>query len=442
MNTTFESVADFVLGPPDIPEDVLDMASTLLIDTLGVAAGGVELASGQIARDYAAQFMQADRPANGAKILFDGRTASLPGAAFAAASQIDNLDAHDGYNPVKGHIGCAVVPALLALAPDGMRGRDLLLAMVMAYEVAARAGLALHGTVSDYHTSGAWNALGVTALTARLRGQSRAQLRQGLGIAEYHGPRSQMMREIATPTMLHDGSGMGAMIGIMSALLAEKGFDGAPAITIEGDAAQGYWADLGTRWTLPDNYIKPYPVCRWAHAAIDAAAGLRKAHDIAPAMIASVKIRTFAEAAALFPGMPRTTSEAQYSLPFSVAHMLVHGHMGPSAVDGPALKDPRVAAMIDNINVTEDEKHNARFPEGRWSDVSIVLKDGRVFDSPDTPAYGGPDAPMSLEDVERKFREMTKKMPAESADMLWGFRQKLLNDVPVDELRLLVTIPL
>ena len=49
-------------------------------------------------------------------MLFDGREASLAGAAYAAATQTDNLDAHDGYNPVKGHIGVAVIPALLALA--------------------------------------------------------------------------------------------------------------------------------------------------------------------------------------------------------------------------------------------------------------------------------------------------------------------------------------
>jgi 2-methylcitrate dehydratase PrpD len=97
--------------------------------------------------------------------------ASLPGAAFALASQIDNLDAHDGLNETKGHIGCAVVPALCALPkhrPD-LTGREALAAMVMAYEVAARAAVALHTSVTDYHTSGAWNGLGVAALGCRLK---------------------------------------------------------------------------------------------------------------------------------------------------------------------------------------------------------------------------------------------------------------------------------
>ena len=149
--------------------------------------------------------------------------------------------------------------------------------------VAARAAIALHNTVEDYHTSGAWNALGVAALGAHLRGQSAETLRHALGIAEYHGPRSQMMREIANPTMLHDGSGMGALVGAMACLLAEDGFQGAPAITVEAVEVAPYWADLGQRWTILENYIKPYPICRWAHAALDALGAVMTEHDLSEA---------------------------------------------------------------------------------------------------------------------------------------------------------------
>ena len=51
----------------------------------------------------------------------------------------------------------------------------------------------------------------------RLKGGDADTLRQAIGIAEYHGPRSQMMREIDNPTMLHDGSGWGAMVGVTAA---------------------------------------------------------------------------------------------------------------------------------------------------------------------------------------------------------------------------------
>ena len=191
----FDTLADFILGPLVVPDSTMDFAATLLIDTLGVAAGAAPMQAGVIARDHAVRFLGAAAPADRATLLFDGRSASIPGVAFAIATQIDNLDAHDGYNPTKGHIGCAVVPALCAFAaarPD-LSARDALEALVRSYEVAARAAVALHGTVSDYHLRGR-GTLWVAALGCRLRKATSVQLRHALGIAEYHGPRSQMMR--------------------------------------------------------------------------------------------------------------------------------------------------------------------------------------------------------------------------------------------------------
>ncbi len=268
----FDRLAAFTLsqGASDIPASARARAALLLLDTLGIAAAATPMEAGIIARNTAVALYGAGDPGQAVPILFDGRKVSIAGAGFAAASQIDNLDGHDGFNPVKGHIGVAAVPALAALAaarPD-LGGAEALAALVIGYEVAGRAGLALHDSVSDYHTSGAWNALGVTAMAARLRGLNADQLRHALGIAEYHGPRSQMMREIANPTMLHDGSGMGTMVGLSAAVMAEAGFTGAPAITLEASDAAPHWEDLGRVWQTELQYIKPYPICRWAHAPI------------------------------------------------------------------------------------------------------------------------------------------------------------------------------
>ncbi|MEL6889008.1 MAG: MmgE/PrpD family protein, partial [Pseudomonadota bacterium] len=406
---TFDDIAAFTLGPLSVPDSALDMAATLLIDTLGVAAGATDLAPARIARDHAARFLAAPAEGDAATLLFDGRRASLAGAAFAAATQIDNLDAHDGYNPTKGHIGCAVVPALCAFTEQmpQLTARDALTALTLSYEVAARAGIALHATADDYHTSGAWNALGVAALGCRLRGHSPDRLRAALGIAEYHGPRSQMMREIANPTMLHDGSGMGALVGMMAVLLAEDGFDGAPAITVEAPEVARHWADLGHTWTIELNYIKPYPICRWAHAALDALTTLRRDHSFGPDDVTAIEVRTFEQAAQLYPGMPDNTSQAQYSLPFALASLLVHGTLGPDQVQGAGLCDTAVAAQLDKIKVTEDARHSARFPAARWSDITVHLTSGAMLTSGDVHARGGPEAPMALQDVADKFHLMT-----------------------------------
>lgn len=440
----FDAIADFALNPDlAVPEEALKFTSTLLIDTLGIAAGAEALDVGRIARDFAVDFHAAGDAENAATMLFDGRRVSLPGAAWAVATQTDNLDGHDGYNPTKGHIGVAVVPALFAFAerhPD-LTGREALTALAMSYEVAARAGLSLHATVSDYHTSGAWNALGVAALGCRLEGLDAETLRQALGIAEYHGPRSQMMREIDNPTMLHDGSGMGALVGCSAILMAQRGFQGAPAITVEAPDVARFWADIGQTWTVALNYIKPYPICRWAHGALDALRQLMREEGVAADQVEHIHVRTFAESARLFAGMPETTSQAQYSLNFALATLLLHGRIGPEHISGAGLKDPDVAALVPKITAQQDPRHSDRFPGGRWSDIDITLSDGRVLQSGDVNARGGPEAPMTDAEVLEKLRHMAGNvLSPDRIDAIWAMRDALLEpDRKFADLAALVT---
>ncbi|MCE8544530.1 MmgE/PrpD family protein [Ruegeria pomeroyi] len=407
--STFDRIADFALdrAPGDIPASTLEAAALMALDTLGIVAAASPMEAGVIARQTATLLYGSSDPAHSARMMFDGRRVSLAGAAYAAATQTDNLDGHDGYNPTKGHIGVVVIPTLATLAqhlPD-LSGPEALAAITVGYEVAGRAGIALHATVSDYHTSGAWNCLGVVAMAARLRGQGRKTMRQALGIAEYHGPRSQMMREIATPTMLHDGSGWGAMVGMSSMILAEHGFTGAPAITMEAPEATPYWEDLGQFWQMERQYVKPYPICRWAHAAIDGVRQVMLDHQLSHPDIAQVHVNSFHQAACLYQGLPPTTAIAQYSLPFPVAVHIAYGRIGAEHVAGTGLTDPLVAEIMQRITVSEDPRHSSRFPAGRWADVEITTTDGRILKSGDINARGGPEAPMPRAELVDKFME-------------------------------------
>ena len=74
----FDRIAEFTLSGRDIPQSALDMAATLLIDTVGVAAGATGLAAGRIARDHAFVFHGAGAPEHAASMMFDGRRASVP----------------------------------------------------------------------------------------------------------------------------------------------------------------------------------------------------------------------------------------------------------------------------------------------------------------------------------------------------------------------------
>jgi 2-methylcitrate dehydratase PrpD len=397
----------FGLDAGHIPPDVRHFAMLLLLDTLGVAAAARDMDASVIARETALDLYAARPGGPVARMMFDGREASVAGAAFAAAAQIDNLDAHDGYNPTKGHLGVALIPALVtfAQAAGAVSGSDALSALIAGYEVGARAGIALHATVSDYHTSGAWNALGVAAVGARLRKLKAGQLREALGIAEYHGPRSQMMRVIDTPTMLHDGSAWGALAGATAVFLAERGFTGAPAITVEAAEVADIWRDLGQSWVVDRHYIKPYPVCRWVHALVGAALQLRSDHGLRGEDVAAVEVSSFHEATRLFRDAPETTAVAQYAISFPVAAALVHGRLGVTQITGDGLTDAETRRLVRATTVRESPDYNARFPAGRWGDVVLVMKDGRRLASGPCDARGGPENPLREDEIVAKFHD-------------------------------------
>ncbi|MEZ5776684.1 MAG: MmgE/PrpD family protein, partial [Hyphomicrobiaceae bacterium] len=383
------------------------MALDCLIDLVGTAAAGTGTPLSRIIREHALDCFGPGRTR--ARLMLDGREVSAAGAALANGMTIDAFDSHDGHVLTKGHAGAALLPGLLAAAENAaapVSGREALAALAIGYEVAIRAGMALHRTVADYHTSGAWNALGVVAIAARLLGLDRETLRHGLGIAEYHGPRSQMMRCIDYPTMLKDGSGWGAMTGISAAWLARGSFTGAPAITVEvgSDArAAGVWEDLGSRWRITEQYFKPYPVCRWAQPAIRCVLELRAAHDIDPARVEAIEIRTFHEATRINSAAPASTEEAQYSLPFPVAAALLRGRLVPADILENGLRDPAVLALAARVRLIDDPEISPRYPAERLARARIRMKDGTEHRTGILPALGDPDRPLGDKGLRDKF---------------------------------------
>jgi len=405
------SMAKFAmeLGYDDLPEALLGVLRRSFMDTIGVAAVGSTTDLSALARKGAVALFGAGT-AGPARILFDGRTVSPAGAAMAGAFMVDSIDAHDGTSSNKGHAGSAIFPSLLAVA-DALRaggatisGRDFAVWLAIAYEVSYRAGQVQHATCTDYHTSGAWTAVGVAAAVARMLGCGIDQIRHAAGIGEYHGPRSQMMRCIDFPTMLRDGVGWGAPSGVAGAYLARQGFTGAPALTCEGDDAAPYWADIGAGWrTVEHTHYKPYPCCRWAHPALDAVQALMAEHGLTAEAIAAVRIRTFHYATRLAGHEPKTLDELTYAIAFPVAAMIVRGCMGVAELTPETLSDPDIL-RISRATELIDDPHLTDISVGkRWAQVTLITTDGREFeDAPRTPR-GDVDAPLSDAEILGKF---------------------------------------
>ncbi|MCT4684592.1 MAG: MmgE/PrpD family protein [Roseicyclus sp.] len=398
-------IDDFILATtwPDVPEAARHAARLWLLDLCGVAAAGSRTKLSRLIRDHAAAQFGAGTAS--ARMLMDGRPVSPAGAALAGGMTIDAVDGHDGHKLTKGHVGCGVFPALLAFseAEGALDDRAFLTALVIGYEIGTRAGIALHRTACDYHTSGAWVAVACAALGARVMGLSPAELHEAMGIAEYHGPRSQMMRCIDHPTMVKDGSGWGAMAGVSAACLARDGFTGGPAVTVTGAEVADLWSDLGRRWRIHEQYFKAYPVCRWAQPAMQAVLDLRAAHGLRAADVARIEVATFHESRRLATTRPRTTEEAQYSTAYPGAVAMVRGTCDPEDIMEESFADPDIRRLAETMVITEDAGFNAAFPARRIARVTLHLSDGRALTSAETEARGDPEAPVEPAEITAKF---------------------------------------
>jgi 2-methylcitrate dehydratase PrpD len=401
----------------DLPADVVHQARRCLLDLVGVAAAGTATPLSRVLRQHA--YREAGGSAAAAGLLFDGRRVGPAHAALANAGTIDALDGHDGHRLTKGHAGAAVLPAVLAFverAPAATM-REFLTALVVGYEVALRAGIALHRTAPDYHSSGAWNAVGCAAVGAGLLHLDRQATRHALGIAEYSAPRGLMMRAIEHPTMVKDSSAWGAQAGVAAALLARDGFSGAPAELVGEEPEFG---DLGRHWRITEQYLKPYPICRWAHPAVQAGLGLTGGRPLPVEEVEGIEVLTFEAAARLHTPDPTTTEEAQYSLPFALAAALTHGELTPDHIFEPN-REHAALTLAKKVRLIASPSLTAEFPGTRRAVVRITFTDGRVNSSGPTLADGDPESPLGDDAVLAKFADYTRALGAGRSDAIAGF---------------------
>uniref|UniRef100_A0A7S2TL65 MmgE/PrpD family protein n=1 Tax=Lotharella oceanica TaxID=641309 RepID=A0A7S2TL65_9EUKA len=388
-----EKVIDWALGLKykDIPQGVIDETKRAILDTLGTALGAQKLAITEIVN----KFVKASFPGDTCQVWFTGEMTSALGAALANGLITDGLDMHDTGHYTKGHAGAALIPcafACLPLADGPVSGEEFLVAMVAAYEIGYRAGNAMHESVTDYHSSGAWNALACAVFCARILKLSKEQFSHALGIAEYYGPRSEIMRVVNIPTMLKDGSGQGAFVGLQAVLLAKEGFTGKGCPVVTKTSISHLYADLGKVWRLVKFHVyKKYAVCYWAQPSIAGTISVMKNNQIKPEDVKSIVCHTFKEATGLQQGIPTNTEEAQYCILYPIAAAAYKGRVGPMEVDGAALKDPKLLELAKKVKIVVDENltSEAGDPELKGKDtaamtaniawVEVTTKDGKTY---------------------------------------------------------------
>jgi 2-methylcitrate dehydratase PrpD len=418
--TAAETIAEWAtsLTPDDVPGDVAEHAKLHLLDAIGCGYAASALG---VATEGRTAMAELGGEPQASVIGLDGALPA-PNAAFANGMLCHGLDYDDTHSDSVSHVSVVVCPAALATAEaQGASGTELLTSIVAGNEIVTRVGAAGSGLfhARGFHPTAICGIFGGTAASARLLGADAATTASALGIAgSFAGGLFAYLDDATATKPFHPA--WAAHGSILAARLAQLGGEGPPGV-LEGrfglyhaflGAEKGeipiddQLADLGSRWETPRIAYKPYPACHFIHGSLGASAGLS---PLDPDEIEDVLV-TVPEAGVslvLEPAekkiAPRTVYEAKFSLQYSTAAMLVNGAAGLPAYSDEAIADPRVLELARRVRyeTKEYETYPAAFPGG----VQITMRDGRVLEAELAHQRGGPENPLSADEVRAKFRE-------------------------------------
>lgn len=414
-----QSIPRFItsLSWDTVPERIRERMIMAAIDTLAAMIAGVSAASTRIAAKNAAETF-----ASGvATLVADPRRVRAEGAAFANAVAANAYDLDDVSVHTWGHPGAQILPTALAVAEEtGAGGKELLTALLVGYEIAARQALCLYAEVPEspertYRGCAAWGAVAAAATAARLLGLSEEQTWEALGIAEYHAPDAQILRDVHDPGMVKHGHGPAALTGIMAARLARSGFTGTTGLLGE-DRFAGLIGDLGECFLVEGRGIewKRFACCAWAHPALHALKSL-PASALDPERIKRIVVEAHFDSHHLGTRLPTTTEEAQFSMSWPLAAYLLDGEVGVPQVDERRIADRQVSALASRVELRRSEELDRLYllAERDSADgqnaarVTIELHDGRRLDS-GVVSQQEIETPWTLNGMRHKFRWATQ----------------------------------
>ena len=415
------------------PQPVLAQARRCILDTLGCALGGADTALTRTAAGAARRMAEAGP----ATVIGLGRRAAPDRAAFLNGISANALD-FDGGIVRQGHYGPTIVPSALAMAElVGASGAQLLEAVIVGYEVVTRVNLAVrasaerHRLVSGY---GPYQGFGSVAAAGHLLGLDRERMVHAFGLYGAFAPVPSTKAcnwEQRPLSWTKDMVAWPSMAGINAALLAEAGFLG-PRSIFEGD--KGFFRmagsdqyrpellveGLGEQFNLPGVYFKPYPCCRWHHAALDGLGAILRRRAWGPAEVAQVRIGVAQEVMEdLHDAHPHNLVDAEFSMPYVVALTLLGLAPGPGWHDPALLRAPQVRAHMDKVALYPDAGLDTLFNQDSivGARVEVHGADGSLEQARVECAHGDASNPMSDADLEAKFRTLAAgHLPAAGAE--------------------------
>lgn len=410
-----------------IPKEVIEFTKLCILDYFGSAFSGASTKPVQMIDE-----MVREMGGTPQATLVTGGSTSVTNAALVngAASHISEID--DIHKGSIIHAATVVIPAALAVSEWKNRsGKDLITAVVAGYEVCFRIGEAVSPSHYYYwHNTATCGTFGSAVAVAKLLDLDEEKVIATLGSAGTQAAGLwEFIEDGAMSKQLHPAKA--AMNGVISALLAEKGFTSArkilegkrgffEAMSDEYDASK-ITAGLGEEFKIMENSFKVHASCRHTHHAMDLAIDMKKQKRFKLDDIEKITVKTYQVAINITDDPnPDTVYAGKFSLQYCTALALVKGEGGLDQFTDEALWDEEIRSLMQKIEVEVESDINAAYPKKWGSIVEVKLTSGKVIIEDTDFPKGDPENPVTADDLLEKFmkysNELTEVIPQKFAD--------------------------
>ncbi len=426
--THSETIAKFIISLEyeDIPTNIISRAKQLLLDTEGVAIAG---ASHQSAKDGLAGIRSIPLSNGNIKVWGNEQGLSLPYAILANGLTAHVLDYDDTHTESIVHGSAILTPVIKGVGQQvNATGRDMLTAFVCGWEIAARVGQASKNTfhLRGFHSTAIAGIFGAVAAIAKLLNLNHEQLVNAFGLCgSQAGGVTEFLTNSSSSKAFHAGwVGHSALI---SCYMAKAGMTGPTTIfegkhgvffthgNIEKSKIDLVSAELSHRWETGRVSIKPYPCCHFAHASIDCAIELHN-ESILVTDIENIHCYVDEVAAGFICApigkkhTPANSYGAKFSLPFLIACGVIDGEVNAGSFTEDNICRSDLLSFAKVVSYEYANPETSYFPKYFPAKIKVTLKNGNEIFKQIKINRGNPDAPMSIEDIIRKFKENTSML--------------------------------
>lgn len=443
MENMTEKFANFCeeLRYEDLPHDVIKRTKLLILDTVGIIIRARHDAESTSSLVSAIERLEMS---NGScQVFSDNKSYSPSAAALLNGTLAHSLDFDDTHAEASLHSSAPILAAALAAAEmNKSSGQQLITACVVGYEIQIRLGLA-GGSSAHYkkgfHPSATCGIFGAAAAAGYLMGLNKDQYISAFGIALSQSAGSmQFLTDGAWTKRSHVGQA--AQNGLSCAIMAAEGFKG-PSKAFEGK--WGYFHSyasggdmekaidgLGKKFETLNLGVKPYPSCRYSHAAIDGIIELKNELGFSTAELDDIDIG-LSETALNIIGYPlsdkqnpKSVVDGQFSMPFCAAVTVKSGGLKWDDYKN-HLNDSDTLSLCNKIKVSPDKDAEECCPEYMSAKVKVVVK-GKKYEKFVKIPKGEPENFMEDSEFISKFRSLTEPyLSNEKIDKLTGSMLKL-----------------